>query len=74
MNWHEIVSKRTPVKSNDNANCGYVASEYGDNLVVIEGKWISSEYMIPKDIVKGYDGRELSLKIRYDEIGLDFRI
>jgi hypothetical protein len=74
MNWHEIVSKRTPVKSNDNANCGYVAGEYGDNLVVIEGKWVSSEYMIPKNIVERYDGTELSLRIRHDQISSDFRI
>jgi hypothetical protein len=74
MNWNEIVLKRTPVKTKDSTSYGYVAGEYGDNLVVIEGKLVSNEYMIPKNEVENYDGKELSLRIRHDEINEDFRI
>jgi hypothetical protein len=74
MNWTEIISKRTPVKTKDSANCGYVVGEYRDNLLVIDGRLVSSEYIIPKDKVKDYDGRELSLNIRHDEINEDFRL
>lgn len=74
MNWNEIITKRTPVKTKDSASCGYVAGEYKDNLLVIEGSVISKEYLIPKDKVRDYDGRELSLTMRHDEISPDFQI
>ena len=74
MNWNEIITKRTPVKTKDSARCGYVAGEYKDNLLVIEGNLISKEYLIPKDRVGDYDGRELSLTMRHDEISPDFQI
>lgn len=74
MNWNEITSNRTPVRTKDRTSFGYVASEYKDNLLVIEGKLVSHEYIIPKDKVDKYDGRELSLKIRYDEINSDYEL
>lgn len=72
MNWHEIVFNRTPVRTKDSARLGYVAGEYKDSLVVIEGKIVSREYVIPEDKVENYDGSELSLKIRHDEINSDY--
>jgi hypothetical protein len=48
--------------------------EYRDNLLVIDGRLVSSEYMIPKDKVRNYDGRELSFKRRHDEINQDFKL
>jgi len=72
MNWNEIISKRARVRTKDNTSFGYVAGEYKDNLLVIEGRLVSHEYVIPKDKVDKYDGRELSLKIRYDEISSDY--
>jgi hypothetical protein len=51
---------------------GYVAGEYKDSFVVIEGRTVSHGYVIPKDKVDYYDGRELSLKMRHDEIGRDY--
>jgi hypothetical protein len=74
MNWNEIIAKRTPVRSKDNASFGYVVAEYKDNLLVIEGTLVSKEYLIPKDKVGDYDGRELSLTMRQDEISPDFQI
>jgi hypothetical protein len=74
MNWNEIITKRTPVKTKDSASCGYVAGEYKDNLLIIEGSVISKEYLIPKDKVGDYDGNQLSLTMRHDEISLDFQI
>lgn len=53
---------------------GYVAGEYKDSFVVIEGRTVSHEYVIPKDEVDHYDGRELSLKMRHDEIGRDYEL
>jgi hypothetical protein len=41
---------------------------------VIEGRTVSHEYVIPKDKVDYYDGRELSLKMRHDEIGRDYEL
>lgn len=74
MDWNEIITKRTPVKTKDSTSCGYVAGEYKDNLLVIEGKLVSKEYMIPKDKVDNYDGRQLSLRMRYDEISPDYKL
>ena len=48
--------------------------EYKDSFVVIEGRTVSHEYVIPKDKVDHYDGRELSLKMRHDEIGRDYEL
>lgn len=72
MNWNEITSNRTPVRTKDRTRFGYVAGEYKDNLLVIEGKLVSHEYIIPKDKVEKYDGRELSLNIKCDEINSDY--
>ena len=68
MNWHEIISRRTPVKTKDNTGYGYVVGEYKDNLLIITGKLVSQEYLIPKKNVDNYDGKELSLNIRSDQI------
>ena len=35
---------------------------------------MSHGYVIPKAKVDHYDGRELSLKMRYDEIGTDYEL
>ncbi len=72
MNWHEIISNRTPVKTKDSARFGYVTAEYKDKLVVIEGNLVSHGYVIPKDKVENYNGRELSLKMRHYEINSDY--
>lgn len=74
MNWNEITSNRTPVRTKDKTSFGYVAGQYKDNLVVIAGKLVSHEYIIPKDKVEKYDGRELSLNIRNDEINSDYEL
>ncbi len=49
-----------------------MAMLYRDNLLVIEGRVV--EYVIPKNEVENYDGRELSLKIRHDEISSDYEL
>jgi hypothetical protein len=74
VNWNRIVSKRTPVKTKDSEDFGYVAGQYKDNLLVIGGRVVSHEYMIPKNEVEDYDGRELSLRIRHDQINPDFNL
>ena len=68
MNWNEIISKRTPVKAKDGRACGYVVAEYDNYLLILDGKIISREYMVPKDEVERYDGRELFVKIQYEMI------
>lgn len=74
MNWNDVISHRTPVRTKDSISFGYVADEYKDNLLIIEGRLVSHEYVIPKDKVDSYDGRELSLKIRHDEISSDYQL
>jgi hypothetical protein len=37
-------------------------------LLILDGKLISREYMVPKDEVDRYDGRELFVKIQYEMI------
>jgi hypothetical protein len=74
MDWYKIISNRTPVRTKDSTTFGYVAGQYKDNLVVIEGKTVSHEYAIPKDKVEKYDGQELSLKMRHDEINSDYQL
>ena len=74
MNWNVIISNRTPVRTKDSTRFGYVAGEYKDSFVVIEGRTVSHEYVIPKDKVDHYDGIELSLKMRQDEIGRDYEL
>ncbi len=68
MNWDEIISNRTPVKAKDGRSCGYVVAEYDNSFLIIDGKTISHEYMVPKDEVERYDGRELHVKIQYEMI------
>ncbi|MGA9745483.1 MAG: hypothetical protein WBQ16_12785 [Nitrososphaeraceae archaeon] len=51
MNWNAIISNRTPVRTKDSTRFGYVAGEYKDSFVVIEGRTVSHEYVIPKDKV-----------------------
>ena len=74
MNWNEIIFNRTPVRTRDSTKFGYVADEYKDTFVVIQGKLVSHGYIIPKDKADHYDGRELSLKMRQDEIGSDYEL
>ena len=74
MNWNQIVSNRTPVRTKDKIKFGYVAGEYKDKLVVIEGNLVSHEYIIPKEKVENYDGRELSLGLGHDEISPEYAI
>jgi hypothetical protein len=74
VNWDQIISKRTPVKTKDSENFGYVAGQYKDNLLVIEGRTVSHEYMIPKNEVEEYDGRKVCLRIRHDQITSDFSL
>jgi hypothetical protein len=68
MDWNIIISNRTPVKANDGRSCGYVIGEYKDNLLILDGRVISHEYMLPKDKVDRYDGIELYVRIPYDLI------
>ncbi len=72
MNWNQIISNRTPVRTSDSTRFGYVADEYKDTFLVIQGKLVSHGYKFPKDKADHYDGSELSLKMRYDEIGSDY--
>jgi len=74
MNWNAIISNRTPVRTKDSTSFGYVAGDYKDSFLVIEGRTVSHEYVIPKDKVDHYDARELSLKMRHDEIGRDYEL
>jgi hypothetical protein len=73
INSNEIITKELQSKLKI-AQCGYVMGEYRDNLLVIDGRLVSSEYMIPKDKVRNYDGRELSFNMRHDEINQDFKL
>ena len=41
MNWATIIANRTPVKTKDSMGFGYVAGEYQDSVVIIEGKLVS---------------------------------
>jgi hypothetical protein len=68
MDWNIIISNRTPVKANDGRSCGYVVGEYKDNLLILDGRVITHEYMLPKDKVDRYDGSELYVRIPYDMI------
>ena len=68
MDWNIIISNRTPVKANDGRSCGYVVGEYKDNLLILDGRVISHEYMLPKDKVERYDVSELYVRISYDMI------
>ena len=60
MDWNAIISHRTPVRTKDSTRFVYVAGEYKDSFVVIEGRTVSHEYVIPKDKVDHYNGIELS--------------
>jgi len=72
LDWGEIISKRTMVRAKDEYLCGFTVAEYKESLLVIDGKVVSREYIIPKDKVDRYDGREICLKIRHDQIGSDY--
>jgi hypothetical protein len=73
MNWNKIISNRTPVRTKDSARFGYVVGEYKDSLLVIDGRTVSHEYIIPKEKVENYNGIELSLRMRHDELSSDYK-
>lgn len=74
MNWNRIIADRTAVRTKDNMSFGYVAGEYKDSFLVIEGKLVSLEYMIPKNKIDNYNGQEISLNMDRDEIGSDYKL
>lgn len=51
MNWNAIISNRTPVRTKDSTSFGYVAGDYKDSFLVIEGRTVSHEYVIPKELI-----------------------
>jgi len=74
LDWNKITSRRTPVRTKDDVKFGYVAGQWKDGLVVVMGKRISHEYMIPKNKFEKYNGIELFMNIRIDQISPDFQI
>ncbi|MGG6460255.1 MAG: hypothetical protein ACM3JQ_02395 [Candidatus Eiseniibacteriota bacterium] len=74
MDWNKITSRRTPVRTKDDVRFGYVAAQWKDNLVIVMGKRISREYIIPKDKFEKYNGIELFMRIRAEEINSDYQI
>ena len=74
IDWNKITSRRTPVRTKDAVRLGYVAAQWKDGLVVVMGKRISHEYIIPKNKFEKYNGMEIFMNIRIDEISPDYRI
>ena len=54
MNWNAIISNRTPVRTKDSTRFGYVAGEYKDSFVVIEGRTVSHEIKLITMMVENY--------------------
>jgi hypothetical protein len=68
LDWNEITKSKKIVRTADNVLCGYIIAEYNDNIIILEGDYVSHEHMIPKSKVDSYNGKELHLDIPYSKL------
>jgi hypothetical protein len=68
LDWNEIAKSKKIVRTADNVLCGYIIAEYNDNIIILEGDYVSHEHMIPKSKVDSYNGKELHLDIPYSKL------
>jgi RNase P/RNase MRP subunit p29 len=65
VNWEAIVHKNA--RTTDRGDAGNVI-EIEENTITLE-RGPTTEFVIPKDKVEGFDGSEVILSIRYNELG-----
>lgn len=65
VNWDAIVHKN--VRTSDRVDAGTVIEIEADTIVLEKGS--TTEYIIPKERVEGFNGAEVSLSIPYNELG-----
>jgi hypothetical protein len=64
LHWERVIHKN--VRSSDGTDVGNIISEAGDTFTVMQGT--KREYNIPKSVVEGFNGSEVSLSIPYSEV------
>ena len=64
LHWERVIHKN--VRSSDRIDIGNIISETGDSFTIMQGA--SREYNIPKSVVEGFNGSEVSLSIPYSEV------
>jgi RNase P/RNase MRP subunit p29 len=64
-NWEAIVHKNA--RTSDRGDAGNVI-EIEENTITLE-RGSTTEYVIPKDKVEGFNGSEVTLSISYKELG-----
>lgn len=68
INWPEIIKDRKGVVTKDNQSCGNIIGEEEENIVIEDGAIRQHFYRIPKSVVGGYNGAELTLNMQYNEL------
>lgn len=63
-NWESIVHKNA--RTSDRGDAGNVI-EIEESTITLE-RGPTTEYVIPKDRVEGFDGSEVTLSITYNEL------
>ena len=69
IDWTELIKDKKGVVTKDNQTCGNIIGEDKENNIVIGDGAINPHiYRIPKSLVGGYNGAEVTLNMHYNEI------
>ena len=65
LNWDRVIHKN--VRTKEGVELGNIAADQGDSLAILSSG--HREYIIPKSLVEGFDGSEVSLDLPISEAG-----
>ncbi len=64
LNWERVMHKN--VRSKDMVDVGTIIADDADTVTVYKGS--GREYKVPKSLVEGFNGAEVSLGLTYKEL------
>ena len=68
INWIELIKDRKGVVTRDNQARGNIIGEDKENIVVEDGAISQHFYRVPKSVVEGYNGAQITLNLQYNEL------
>ena len=68
MDWDNIIKSKKNVLTKDNISIGNVAANYDNYILVIGGVINKHRYKIPKSSIESYDGSEIILNIKHQDL------
>ncbi|MEO9364146.1 MAG: hypothetical protein ABI348_09620 [Nitrososphaera sp.] len=64
LNWERVIHKN--VRSKDRVDVGTIIADDADTVTIYKGS--GREYKVPKMLVEGFNGAEVSLTLMYKEL------